>query len=160
MKSNQKLTLLLWQRKSKVDAKGYAPIYCRMSIDGSDQELATGRKVQPDEWDMETKRAKGYPDSKRTNQKLNQITTDLERHFTLLQLDYEQVTPLMLKNVYNGLPATQKKGAPKPEIQETPTLLQLADMNINSLEKMVNKNLRSNETLKQWRATRKKLKLL
>jgi len=30
----------------------------------------------------------------------------------------------------------QKKGAPKPEIQETPTFLQVADMNINSLEKM------------------------
>ncbi|SEA15459.1 Site-specific recombinase XerD [Arachidicoccus rhizosphaerae] len=157
MKSNQKLTLLLWQRKSKATANGYAPIYCRMSIDGKEEELATGSKAHLDEWDSATKKAKGFPDSKRTNLRLNQITTDLERHFTLLQLEYDEVTPLMLKNVYNGLPAMQKKGAPKPEIKETPTLLQVADMNINSLEKMVNKNLRSNETLKQWKATRKKI---
>ncbi|HTN37730.1 MAG TPA: phage integrase SAM-like domain-containing protein, partial [Arachidicoccus sp.] len=50
-----------------------------------------------------------------------------------------------------------KKSAPKPEIVEIPTLLQVADMNIDSLKKMVNKNLRSNETLKHWRATRKKI---
>jgi len=87
MKSDQKLTLLFWNRKSKPNSNGSTPIYCRISINGSDQELSTGRKVQPDEWDMETKRAKGYPDGKRTNQKLNQITTDLERHFTLLQLN-------------------------------------------------------------------------
>ncbi|HTN37194.1 MAG TPA: site-specific integrase [Arachidicoccus sp.] len=157
MKSNQKLTLLLWQRKSKVDAKGYAPIYCRMSIEGAEEELATGQKAHLEEWDNETKKAKSFPDSKRINQRLNQITSDLERHFTLLQLEFEEVTPLMLKNVYNGMPAMQKKGAPKPEIVKIPTLLQVADMNIDSLEKMVQKNLRSNETLKQWRATRKKI---
>jgi hypothetical protein len=128
-----------------------------MSIDGKEEELATGSKAHLDGWDSATKKAKGFPDSKRTNLRLNQITTDLERHFTLLQLEYDEVTPLMLKNVYNGLHAMQKKGAPKPEIKETPTLLQVADMNIHSLEKMDNKNLRSNETLKQWRATRKKI---
>jgi len=63
----------------------------------------------------------------------------------------------MLKNAYSGLPEMQKKGVPKPEIQETPNILQVADMNINSLVKMVNKNLRSNETLKRWKATRKKI---
>lgn len=157
MKSNQKLTLLLWQRKSKADANGYAPIYCRMSIEGEEEEFATGRKAHLEEWNSETKTAKGFPDSKKTNLRLNRITTDLERHFTLLQLEFEHVTPLMLKNVYNGMPAMQKKGAPKPEIKETPTLLQVADMKIDSLQKMVNKNLRSNETVKQWKATRKKI---
>lgn len=68
MKSNQKLTLLLWQRKSKVDAKGYAPIYCRMSIEGKEEELATGVKAHLDEWDKDFKKAKDFPDSRRTNQ--------------------------------------------------------------------------------------------
>ena len=36
MKSNQKLSVLFWHRKSKVDANGYAPIICRISIDGED----------------------------------------------------------------------------------------------------------------------------
>lgn len=157
MKSNQKLTLLLWQRKSKANANGYAPIYCRMSIDGKEEELATGRKAHLDEWDGQTKKAKNFPDSKRTNQRLNQITSDLEKYFTLLQMEYEYITPLMLKNVYNGLPAMHKKGSPKPEAKETPTLLQVADMNIDELSRMVSKKLRSHETLKQWRATRKKI---
>ncbi|UAY55983.1 Arm DNA-binding domain-containing protein [Arachidicoccus terrestris] len=110
------MTLLLWQRKSKANANGYAPIYCWISIEGQ-EELATGRKAHLEEWDNQTKKAKNFPDSKRTNLRLNQIISDLERHYTLLQLEHEQVTPLMLKNVFNGLPAMHRKGSPKHTVQ-------------------------------------------
>jgi len=63
----------------------------------------------------------------------------------------------MLKNVYKGLPATLGKGAPKPETPIMPTLLQVSDLHISNFSKMVEKKLRSNETLKQWNATRKKI---
>ncbi len=45
MKSNQKLTVLFWHRKSKADANGLAPIICRISIDGSEAEFSIGKKV-------------------------------------------------------------------------------------------------------------------
>ena len=41
IKNHQELTLLFWHRKSKVDAKGYALVICRISIEGEEPaELA------------------------------------------------------------------------------------------------------------------------
>lgn len=64
MKSNQKLTVLFWHRKSKADVKGYAPVICRISIDGDEQQFSISRKVHLTEWDQETKRVKGGADAK------------------------------------------------------------------------------------------------
>lgn len=139
MKSNQKLTLLFWHRKSKADNNGNAPIICRISIGGEEEEMSIGRKVHLGKWDTESKRAIGGTEEKKTNQKIVEVTANLERHFTLLQLEHEFITPIMLKNVYNGLPAAHQKGRPKPEAQQTATLLQVADMHIRDFTKMVEK---------------------
>lgn len=157
MKSNQKLTLLFWHRKSKPDGNGFAPVICRISIDANEEELSIGRKVHVNDWNAEHKKAKGDSEGKKTNQKISQVTVDLERYFTLLQSEYENVTPLMLKNVYNGFPPEHKKGRAKPEAPKSTTLLQLADMQIAEFSKMVDKGLRSSETLKQWKSTRNKI---
>lgn len=78
MKNHQKLTLLFWHRKSKADAKGNAPIICRISIEGEDsEEIAIGRKVHVNNWDIENKKAKGGSLEKATNQKINEISVDL-----------------------------------------------------------------------------------
>ena len=158
MKSNQKLTLLFWHRKSKADAKGFAPVICRISVDGYDEELSIGRKVHLSSWDVENKRAKGNgADEKKTNFKISEVTVDLERQFTVLQSQHEYITSLMLKNVYQGLPAEFKKGQKPKAAQVMPTLLQTADLLIADFAKMVTKGLRSPETLKQWNSTRKKI---
>src|ERR1700761_1950561 len=110
MKSNQKLTLLFWHRKSKADAKGFAPVICRITVDGDDEELSIDRKVHLDCWDVENKKARGKGvDEKKTNLKISEVTVDLERQFTVLQSQFENITPLMLKNVYQGKPAEFKK---------------------------------------------------
>ncbi|SFE33898.1 Site-specific recombinase XerD [Pedobacter antarcticus] len=41
--------------------------------------------------------------------------------------------------------------------QEIPQLLELTNIHINDFAELVEKNLRSNETLKQWKATKKKI---
>jgi site-specific recombinase XerD len=158
MKSNQKLTLLFWHRKSKADRKGYAPVICRLTIEGEEsEELSIGRKVHIKNWDLESKRAKGGAEEKKTNLRMSEVEVDLTRHFIVLQLQHEHITPLMLKNVYQGLPVKQKKDAPKPEAKTAPTLLVTTDLHVSNFSKMVEKGLRSHETLKQWRATRKKI---
>jgi len=158
MKNHQKLTLLFWHRKSKADAKGYAPVICRISIEGEEsEELAIGKKVHVNNWDVENKRAKGGSLEKTTNLKISEVAVDLNREFVILQAGYERITPLMLKNVYKGLPPLLGKGEPKPEAQIMPTLLQVSDVHIANFKKMVDKKLRSPETLKQWNATRKKI---
>ncbi|MDN3579648.1 site-specific integrase [Mucilaginibacter flavus] len=158
MKNHQKLTLLFWHRKSKADAKGYAPVICRISIEGEEpEELAIGRKVHINNWDIENKIAKGSSLEKKTNLKISEVAVDLNREFTILQAGYDHITPLMVKNVYNGLPPKLSKGLPKPEAKIIPTLLQVTDLHISNFKKMVDKKLRSGETLKQWNATRKKI---
>jgi hypothetical protein len=96
MKNHQKLTLLFWHRN---------------------EELAIGKKVHLKNWDVENKKAKGGSLEKATNQKINEISVDLSRKFIVLQAEYERITPLMLKNVYRGLPVMLVKGAPKPKPQ-------------------------------------------
>ncbi|MGN6394707.1 MAG: Arm DNA-binding domain-containing protein [Mucilaginibacter sp.] len=161
MKSNQKLTLLFWHRKSKADANGFAPVICRMMVDGSEEELAIGRKVHLDQWDVANKKAKGSgAEVKKTNFKINEMTVDLERQFNVLCSQFTHITALMMKNVYQGLPAENKKDRkPQPE-KVMPTLLQTADLLIADFTRMVDKKLRSPETLKQWRATRRKIEEL
>jgi site-specific recombinase XerD len=158
MKNHQNLTLLFWHRKSKPDAKGFAPVICRISIEGEvSEELAIGMKVHLKDWDVENKKAKSGSHGKKVNLKISEVAVDLNREFVVLQAGYERITPLMLKNVYNGMPPNFLKGSSKPELKVTPTLIQLSDLHIANFKKMVEKGLRSPETLKQWNATRKKI---
>ena len=78
MKSNQKLTVLFWHRKSKADASGMAPIICRISIDGSEAEFSIGKKVSSGHWDTEAKKAKGGSEARSINKRIIQISADLE----------------------------------------------------------------------------------
>jgi Arm DNA-binding domain len=138
MKNHQKLTLLFWHRKSKADAKGNAPIICRISIEGEEsEELAIGRKVHLKNWDVENKKAKGGILEKATNLKISEVIVDLNQKFTISQAEYEHITPLMLKNVYRDLPAMLGKGLPKPKVQIMPTLLQVSDLHVSNFSKMV-----------------------
>ncbi|MCQ6958781.1 site-specific integrase [Mucilaginibacter aquariorum] len=158
MRNHQKLTLLFWHRKSKADGKGHAPVICRISIEGEEpEEIAIGMKVHSNNWDVENKKAKGGSHEKKVNLKISEITVDLTRDFQTLQNEYEHITPLMVKNLYQGLPPKQIKGTPKPELKVMPSLLQVTDLHIANFKKMVDKKLRSPETLKQWNATRKKI---
>lgn len=103
MKSTQNLFILFWLFKAKVRKDGQAPIYLRITIDGLEEEISIGRTALPELWDNENKIVKGGGQEARiTNQKISQIRTDLDRHFMVLQTQYETITPSMLKNVYNG----------------------------------------------------------
>lgn len=162
IKNNQNLTLLFWHRKSRADDKGLAPVICRISIDGEpEEELSIGRKVHVDHWDLENKKVTGCKEAKEINLRINEMTVDLNRHFIVLQMQYARISPLMLKNAYRGKPAGEgkKKVIKKPPREQgpLPTLLQAADKHIANFAKMVEKKLRSGETLKQWRSTRKKI---
>ena len=73
MKSNQTLKVLFWHRKSKADSKGFAPIICRISIDGSNEEFSISRKVHINDWDVDTKRVRYTTNSKKINSTINTI---------------------------------------------------------------------------------------
>ena len=157
MKSNQTLKILFWHRKSKANSNGLAPIICRISIEGMEEEFSTALKVLIDSWDVETKTVTKSKNSKKINTIIANIENTLEIHFTVLKTQYEYVTPLMLKNAYQNLPIESKKGTVRQTKNEIPKLLELTEIHIKDFSELVDKNLRSKETLKQWKATRKKL---
>lgn len=156
MKSNQNLSILFWHRKSKADFNGSAPIICRISIDGNQIEFSTAKKIPSHRWDMEKKRVLPCQDAKSINSALNRIQCELEKHFTILQSMHEVVSPLMLRNSYRNLSTDYNKGKEKTK-DKIPTLLELASLHIDGFTLLVGKNLRSKETLKQWKSTKKKI---
>src|SRR5690606_32892044 len=82
---------------------------------------------------------------------------DLERHFTILQMEHSHISPIMLRNVFNGLPFDHRKGMINRAVQQSSTILTLTDGFIKDFEQMVDRGLRSGETLRQWRSTRNKI---
>jgi len=154
MKSNQNLKILFWHRKSKTDTKNYAPIICRISIDGEDVEISTGQKVHVDSWDVKSKKVIKSENSKKINTELNRIASLLEVNFTVLKTKYEFITPSMLKNTYKNVTID---GREQDNPQTIPSLMELVGIHINEFGMLVDKGLRSKETLKQWNATKKKI---
>lgn len=158
MKSNQTLAILFWHRKSKADTSGYAPIICRMTIDGIEEEFSTAKKVHVNGWDIENKKAVSGSNFKTVNSELNTIKVSLESYFLVLRTQFEVVTPMMLKNVYKNIAPELDKDARKSEEAKVPTLIELSAHHILEFEELVRLKKRSAETLKQWRATQNKLK--
>jgi site-specific recombinase XerD len=157
MKSNQKLSILLWVFKAKATKDGRAPIYVRITIEGKDDEISLGRKVDPQFWDNKLKLVtESGMEAKVTNQKVLQIKSDLERHFMVLQTQHEQITSAMLKNVYLGLPVHYDKHSKSEPVAAQSLVPVFADF-IKSFTKKVKKGLRSEGTLRQWRSTKKKV---
>jgi len=158
MKNNQKLTVLFWHRKSKADETGSAPIICRITVDSSEAEFSIGKKIPAKNWNSKTKRVYGCLDAKLINSRINQIETDLERHFFKLQFEHEYISPIMVRNVYKGLSADYKPGESQNSNEsQTRSILALADQHVQDFTEMVRKRIRSAETLRQWKATRNKI---
>ena len=155
MKSNQTLKILFWHRKSKADSKGLAPIICRISIDGNDAEFSTSQKVHVEDWNVEMKKVMRSTDSKKINSALNHIESSLEVNFNVLKTQYDSVSPSMLKNIYQNIPIEGKKNEVKEH--KTPSLLEITEIHIKDFSELVEKEIRSKETLKQWKATQKKI---
>lgn len=147
---------MFWHRKSKADDSGKAPIYCRMSINGEDEELSIGEKVTSDQWGVKTKKVKGGEDAKRINLKMSELIVELNSIFKEMTKSNAIITPKMLKNKFLGKSIVVQAAEPVNE-KFKPTLLQAVDMYITNFEKMVEKDLRSAETLRKWRSTKNKV---
>ncbi|SEN57204.1 Site-specific recombinase XerD [Mucilaginibacter gossypiicola] len=159
MKSNQKLAILFWIRKSKANKYGMAPIYARVTINGEEENISISKNALPDTWNVKEKKvAASVPDAKAINLKIALVENDLNRHFILLQSQYDVVTPIMLKNSYLGK-AVNDKGSDSKANQSNRinTLLGAFSEFITHFELMVKIKMRSHETLKHWRTTKSKV---
>jgi site-specific recombinase XerD len=157
--NNQKVRLLFWLKKAKKTNDGKAPLYLRITIDGEVEPMSLGIKIKPEYWDAEIKRdTEPCITAKENNLQISKVESDLNTHLSILRSQHEVITPLMLKNAFLGLPLTYNGVIPKGATIEKPTLLKSLEEFIIRFNKMVKLGHRSNETLKHWRTTSKKIK--
>ena len=101
MQVRQKLSILFFRMTKKKDREGFMPIYCRITIDGMQDEISTSIKVQYDDWDLKTKTVlPSHPKHKDFNKTLRQMATDLDRHFDLMQAKHGIATPELVLASY------------------------------------------------------------
>ena len=156
MKSNQKLLIMFWLKKSKATKKdGTAPLYARVTIDGEDEEISTSIKIRPEHWDTDAKRhTEPTTEGRKTNLEIAQAEIDIDRFFKVLQTQHDSVTPLMVKHAYLEYKHPSKKVIEPPPVDHT--LIEQFDQFIIKFKKQVDKGFRSNETLKHWKTAKGK----
>ncbi|WP_439585169.1 site-specific integrase [Dyadobacter bucti] len=152
MKSNQKLSILFWLFKAKMTKDGKAPIYVRVTIDGLEDEISLGKKVSPQDWCSKSKKvtAPGM-ETKLINIAIDQARTALTSQFMVLQSQFASITPTMLKNVFKGKPVEDHLDVPIKPSKKEQTLLEAFDEHIEKFELMVQRGMRSDNTLRHWR---------
>jgi len=155
MRNYQELFPTFMLRADKVSQKtGKAPLTCRLTISGKYADVSTKIKIPYNQWDQEEKKL--LPTAPATlAADITNFLIDINTHFNALKLEYDEVTPIMLRNKYEGKNVYHVKNNDLAITDQT--LLRTADALINDFEIEVNKGKRSKETLKQWKATRAKL---
>jgi len=158
MKSYQKLSLLFFIKRSKKDNNNRAPIYVRVTIDGHEDEFSTGLKSHVDYWDSTTKQdLERSSRAASTNKQIHEMLSDLERHFNVLAVGEERVSPQMLKNVFQGRPAHWSKNDAKLEAEKKHNLLEAVDVYIAMLSEKVAARKLSKSTRDTWVLSKKYL---
>lgn len=158
MNRELRLKTTLWHKPSAKTMKTEGiPISCRITVPGSKKtELDTGIRIQAGEWDSLNKAVLPKNEQwEEINQELKEIIADLEAHFRILLKKHSKVTSLMVKNDYKGVSIDHTEA---PAKETAHTLIQATTDLIEKFEVLVKEEKRSEETLKQWYGTRKKLK--
>lgn len=149
----QNLSLLVVVR-SVNNKTGMAKTYVRITIDGSDTECYLGYIIPKEHWDdAEKKCREEYPSHQNVNQKIEEVLEEMKAHFLVLSKKKEGVTPEDVKKAYKGEPEDSIDG----NINNRKSLLDIADEFIADFAEQVKEKIRSPESLKQWRSTRKKI---
>jgi integrase len=141
MQVNQSLSILFYRKTKKLNKKGLLPLYCRLTIDGIDDEISTSCYIRFDDWDPENKTVKPTCiNHKAINKKLGQMKTDLERHFDLVVAKNGLAIP---KEVFKSYKTPINGHKEREDRVETSTF----SIDLDELVKELVKHLRKIESL-------------
>lgn len=88
------MTLLYWFRKNVRSLERPGTVYCRISVDKTEYNVATSVRVFKDEWDATRQQVRGRSDTaKVANQTLTQLADGLREAFNLLEKEGVLITP-------------------------------------------------------------------
>jgi transposase InsO family protein len=109
MNVKQNLTVLFYLKRKKASHDGRIPIYLRITIDGQQEEISLGCKIQNDHWDPEAKKVRSKcPQSQPINAKIERACVDIGRHFDLVQAKNGMATAAAVKASYIAKPIAEQ----------------------------------------------------
>ena len=94
--------ILFYINKSKTKADGTTAILCRITIDGANVVITTGKSVVPHDWSVK----RGETTDKETNQRLQTFREEIEQGYNTLLYKYGAVSAELLKNYLQGIGRT------------------------------------------------------
>ena len=146
MKVSQELSISFWLRKDNKNPAGKATIMLRIIIDGQRDGFSLGYQVEPARFNNKAAEVAGKSmEAIEINKHILHVRGELIRHYNLLKAQGPTVTPTMLKNAYQGVGIEKK------------TLIQVIDYHNEKFKEKVEKEKRSEGTLKKWYTTKEKV---
>lgn len=147
MKVNENLSILFYLNTPKKTKDGLAPIYVRITVNGKKDEFSSGKKIDPDFWNVKTGAENGCPDQKAINSYLTKTKAGLEKCYNLLEASHAAVTAAMVKEAY------------LPKTIERKTLLQAFKLHNTEFAERVSKQKGKKGTLARYERLEGKIKV-
>lgn len=137
--------LLFWQYKSKINKRGLAPIYLRITVDGQKTEHATGLAIEPDLWDANKGQVKSRAaNAQRINGALSVLHTKALKIIDSLNLQDQEITADLVKAKLTGKEDSRK------------SLLQVFDFHMAKIHSLIGRDYKP-ATYKKFKSTRQNL---
>lgn len=141
-----KISVLLYAKKSKAKSNHQVPVYLRITVDGKRSEFSTGKNVDVTKWNPEASRLKGNSEEARTINKYFDVLSarilEVERNLILSGESYDATD---VRNLLTGRQATERY------------LIPIFENHNNRMEKLIGKEY-AIATLKNYRTCLKHLK--
>ena len=96
------MKILFILSKSRTNKQGLAPIYCRLTYNGSQKTFSTGLFINPNHWNSKKQKALVPDDDNYTNNQLSLIKNKLNQAFFFLQVNDESFTVEDIYSHYRG----------------------------------------------------------
>jgi site-specific recombinase XerD len=104
MKNTQKYGVLIWADRRKINSKGLAPLYARISMHGKRSEFSLNLKVNPDKWNPAIGFLSGSsPEVKRINAQLVEIGNGIAQAYADLSRTDSFITAQKIRDKFTGV---------------------------------------------------------
>lgn len=124
-----KLNILFFLYRSKMNANGFVAVYCRITLNGQRKQFSSGCFLQPVDWDAKKAKHKGLStEAKHLNKRLNSIRKAILRSYDSLAVKHENFDVNQLYEQFCG------------RTIEVKTLLGVFDLHISQINELVGKD--------------------
>jgi site-specific recombinase XerD len=97
------MSIFFFLKTSKMNRKGFVPIFVRITVDGIRAEISTGQKVTPEMWNNQKARVNcNKKEAKFINERLDSLQREIQRQYNIMDSQDQQITAIALANAVSG----------------------------------------------------------